>query len=81
MKRSPGRPIKKDADKVTKVKISLAPKSIEILDGILESRRMLRKGNFSPLINEIIQLYHDIKKYKEIERAKHKEKLELLGGA
>jgi len=69
----------KDKDRAVKVKVSLSPKVMGILDNVLLSRGQERLGNFSPLIAEIILEYDTVRKYKQIEAAKLKQGLENLG--
>ncbi len=78
MKRSPGRPIKKDVDKRIARNISLDQETDDYILKILDERNWSISGNYSKIIKEIIRDHKKVVRYKEIEMAKHKEKLELL---
>lgn len=78
IRRLAGRPSKKESEKVIKKNTSYSPENYNYIMQILKEREWEIQGSFSKVVNELISDHRQVKKYKEIEAAKLKEKLDVL---
>ncbi len=77
-KRAVGRPSKRTIDKSIKRNVSFSRANNDYIIGIIEERNMQIDGNFSRILNEIVSDHVKVKRFKDMEKAKHQEKLEML---
>ena len=78
--RKVGRPRKAVLKRVVKKNVSINPENYKYIMKILEERKMEVKGHFSPIINEIIADHLKVRRYKDFEAIKLKERLHKLEG-
>ena len=78
MRKLAGRPSKPSNKKVVRKNTSYSRNNYNYILEIINKKKLDVKGNYSKEVNEIISDHRKVKRFKDIEAGKLKEKLEAL---